>query len=322
MKRFFAHGWRRVGNVAALLRHGAARLARLEQAVGRVEAQFTDWHAQLASAVAALGHKASQGDLLRQSQQLRDRLTAVEQRLHALSLPAPTGTAQPGDSTATTPVEAAFYLALERQFRGTEQQIAERLAVYRYWLDDLPAGEVVDLGCGRGEWLDVLHDWGRPAVGVDSNPLNVAGLVARGRQAVCDDALAWLRRQPNARYAAVTAFHLAEHLPFDALLQLVDQARRVLSPGGRLIIETPNPENLDVATRSFWLDPTHRRPLPPSLLEFVVGYCGLLVEAVPRLNPPPAEALSGDAALDRLLGIGRDYAVIGRRPAVAGTGGQ
>jgi O-antigen chain-terminating methyltransferase len=145
---------------------------------------------------------------------------------------------------------------------------------------------------------------------VDSNPLNVAALQAIGRQAVCADALDWLQHQPAHSCAAITAFHLVEHLPFGTLLQLVDAARRVLKPGGRLIVEPPNPENLDVSMCSFWLDPTHRRPLPPNLLEFVVAYCGLIVEAVPRLNPPEAATPDGD----RPLGVGRDFAVIARRP--------
>ena len=321
MKRQLVLWWRRLRNVASLLRHGSGRLERIEHGIGRleqqvsgVEARFADWHAQLGSAVAVLGGKASHADLARQTQQLRDRLAAVERLLEAAPPAGPGTDAQPGRGADVAPLEQAFYLALEQQFRGTEQQIAERLAVYRPWLDALPAGELADLGCGRGEWLRLLRDWGLPAIGIDSNPLNIAGLQTDGLRGECDDALAWLRRQPAERFAAVTAFHLAEHLPFGTLLQLVDEARRVLMPGGRLIIETPNPENLDVSMRTFWLDPTHRLPLPPNLLEFVVTYCGLLVDDVPRLNDLPTVAVSGIPALDRLLAVGRDYAVIARCP--------
>jgi O-antigen chain-terminating methyltransferase len=320
----FARVWAFLRGIAGLLRHGQVRLTALEEALGRLEHRFAkienlfaDWHAQLASVAEVLSGKASMVDLLRQTQQLRDRLAAMDGQA---AQPTPshadgaTGSPQPSGA-GETPLEQAFYLALESQFRGTEQQIGDRLGVYRPWLADLPSGVVADLGCGRGEWLALLADWGISAVGVDSNPLNVAALQAIGRQAVCADALDWLQHQPAHSCAAITAFHLVEHLPFGTLLQLVDAARRALKPGGCLIFETPNPENLDVSMCSFWLDPTHRRPLPPHLLEFVVAYCGLIVEDVPRLNPP--EVAEGDRPLGARLGVGRDFAVIGRRPHAA-----
>lgn len=324
MRGLVALGWRRLRALAGLWLHGPARLIGLEERVvqldrrvSQLEAVATDQHGHLAAVVTALSDKANHDDLARQTQQLRDRLAAIEGGLRPAP-DAPAAELRSSDGGAgATPLEQAFYLALERQFRGTEQQIADRLALYRPWLDDLPAGPVADLGCGRGEWLRLLHGWGLDALGVDSNALNVANLEAQGHRAVCADALAWLRRQPAQSLAVITAFHLVEHLPFAVLLELIDQARRALLPGGRLIIETPNPENLGVGLHTFWLDPTHRRPLPPSLLEFVVGYSGLRVDAVPRLNPLPAESLSGNEALDRLLAIGRDYAVIARRPLAA-----
>lgn len=323
MKLLFTKIWTPLRATVGLLRHGRARLGALEENLGRlehrfgkIENHFVDWHAQLASVTEALTGKASMADLLRQTQQLRDRLAAMDREL---ALPAPTDADRATDTSgvdggSATPLEQAFYLALEGQFRGTEQQIGDRLRIYRSWLADLPSGVVADLGCGRGEWLALLADWGIDAVGVDSNPLNVATLQAAGRRAVCDDALGWLQQQPEQSCAAITAFHLVEHLPFGRLLQLVDAARRALKPGGRLIVETPNPENLDVSMCSFWLDPTHRRPLPPNLLEFVVMYCGLIVEDVPRLNPPDAALTDGDRPLGARLGVGRDFAVIARRP--------
>lgn len=316
MKHFCARAYRRLRDVTGLLRHGSARLGMLEQRVGRVEACFEDWHAQLASAVEVLGSKAGIADLARQTHQLRDRLLALERQWVTPHPDMATASQTPNFcDEGQTPIEQAFYLALEQQFRGSELQIADRLGVYRAWMDGLPAGAVADLGCGRGEWLGLLRDWGLDAIGVDSNPLNVAALQGAGFAVVQQDALSWLSGQPSDSYAAITAFHLVEHLSFGALLQLVDHARRVLKPGGRLILETPNPENLLVSTCSFWLDPTHRRPLPPSLLAFVVTYCGLVVEAVPRLNPPEGRMAEDDAYLTQLPVVGRDYAVIAQRPS-------
>ena len=105
---------------------------------------------------------------------------------------------------------------------------------------------------------------------------------------------------------------MVEHLPFALVRQLVAEAHRVLLPGGLLIMETPNPENLNVATRTFWLDPTHVRPLPSELLEFAASYVGLEPVSILRLNPE-AEWNEADT-LSRHLHGPRDYALIARCP--------
>lgn len=311
---------RRLRAAVAVLWHGPMRLNALEQRLAEVqqrldgmERHFTDWHAQLAELAQAVHGKASTGDLLRETERLRDRLAAIDSRLSVVPAAVPPNS--PPGQPSEGPAEQAFYVDLERQFRGTEQEIADRLACYRPWLDGLPSGRIADLGCGRGEWLALLGAWGFDAVGIDSNPLNVDALQANRREVVCADALDWLARQPAHSLAAVTAFHLVEHLPFARLLRLVDDARRALMPGGRLILETPNPENLGVGLCTFWLDPTHRRPLPPDLLEFVVAYSGFQVRAVPRLNPEPNAPSDGADRLGRMLAVGRDYAVIADKPA-------
>lgn len=270
-------------------------------------------------------------DLRREADWLRDRLTALGGQVDRLaaSVEASKAGGSPGTPSGASPeaaaasrtppsasaAEAAFYPALEKHFRGTREEIQTRLAVYRPWIDGAPAGRVADIGCGRGEWLELLSQWGRDAVGVDANEVLVHQSRERGLAMEQGDAIAWLAAQPDASLAAVTSFHVVEHLPFGVLLALVDQARRVLVPGGVLVLETPNPENLAVATQSFWTDPTHQRPIPPLLLEFIVLHAGLQVLAVPRLNPPDGAVLSQatDPALRAMLGQGRDYAVIGRK---------
>ena len=181
----------------------------------------------------------------------------------------------------------------------------------------MQSGPVGDLGCGRGEWLELLGEWGVPNQGVDLNAVNVEQMRARGLAVEEGDAVKWLQAAPEASFAAVTAFHLIEHLPFGVLLRLIQEARRVLQPGGRLIMETPNPENLAVATQTFWLDPTHLRPLPPALLELVVRHAGLEHEATLRLHPPADDEHDiADETLRSLMTQGRDYAVIARKPLV------
>lgn len=258
--------------------------------------------------------RAGAADFQRESAWTRNQLNGLSAALDR---------AAAGGSAAAIPPSAAaaeetFYPTLEQYFRGSAQDVRDRLVNYREWIDGLPPGPVADLGCGRGEWLELLGDWGVAAQGVDLNALNVRALRERGLDVVHADAMQWLAAQPDDSFAALTAFHVIEHLPFGVLLRLVQQARRVLRPGGRLILETPNPENVIVATQTFWLDPSHVRPLPPALLEVIVRDAGLEPEALLRLNPPAEDGHDiADPTLRALMTQGRDCAVVARKSAVA-----
>ncbi len=165
-----------------------------------------------------------------------------------------------------------LYPALEEAFRGPPEQIKERLLPYLNDLLTVPAmGPVVDVGCGRGEFLSVLNDAGIDAYGVDQLESNVERCRLQGLRAEQADALAYLAKLAGGSLRAVTAIHLIEHLGFDEQLELIDRSWAALGPGGILILETPNPENLIVATSAFHLDPTHRQPVPPALLDFLLG---------------------------------------------------
>lgn len=219
-----------------------------------------------------------------------------------------------------------LYNSFEDQKRGTFDEIQQRLAVY---LPDLPrsgTGPVVDIGCGRGEWLELLRDKGIPAYGVDSNPEVVERATARGLEVRTEDGLEHLRTVAERSLSAVTAFHVAEHLPLEPLIELIDLSVRALRPGGRLILETPNPGNLTVGANSFWLDPTHVKPLPSGLLAFLVtgrGFVDVEVRMLDRdgLPVPTAEsAATTDQTVQALvrvvnqhLGAATDYAVLGTR---------
>ena len=219
--------------------------------------------------VAAIGRKIE----LEQLQQYNEQLCAALLReLQAAAAPATLATAPaaPAAAIPATPAsaaEAGLYLALEQDFRGSRASVAERQSPYLAHLRELPAGlPLLDLGCGRGEWLQLLRTHAIPAVGVDHNPINGLACRTAGLEVVTADILQDLANRPAASLAAITAFQLVEHLPFEVLQELLRQARRLLAPGGRLILETPNPENLQVATHSFWLDPTHIKPIPPAQL--------------------------------------------------------
>ena len=183
----------------------------------------------------------------------------------------------------------AFYVAFENRFRGDRQLVKNRQQIYLPYLRFLESsGEdkaILDLGCGRGEWMELLQENGFSCAGVDSNTIMVAQCRERQLSATEKDVLSFLGEQKDGVYGAVTAFHLLEHLPPIILLELVKEVFRVLQPSGIAIFETPNPDNLLVGSNRFYLDPTHVRPLPKPLLEFSLILAGFKKVEIRSLQP-------------------------------------
>ncbi len=149
-----------------------------------------------------------------------------------------------------------LYLAFEDQFRGTREEIRERLLEYVPIMEQSGAGvsgrEILDIGCGRGEWLEIMKDKGLVARGVDLNHVLVQDCAQRGFSVEKMDALTYLRSLPDRSLGAITSFHLIEHLDLDTRIALFDESVRVLKPGGVALFETPNPRNLLVGSCNFW----------------------------------------------------------------------
>jgi O-antigen chain-terminating methyltransferase len=218
---------------------------------------------------------------------------------------------------------SAFYFALQDRFRGPEEDIRKKLGTYLDVLAGLDPQvrreRLVDLGSGRGEWLEMAAEAGYDALGVDASPLAVAFCRDRNLQVQQKEALAFLREQPNESIGIVTCFHVLEHCPFEHILMLVKEVVRTLVSGGVLILETPHPGNLSMAARDFWLDPSHLRPLPTELTEFVLEHFGLRVLRRMELNPHPQELhlpfqeLGFMKRLDGELHGPQDYGLIAQR---------
>jgi SAM-dependent methyltransferase len=222
-----------------------------------------------------------------------------------------------------------MYVAFEDCFRGTREDIKQRLSAY---LPALPQGvgsgfaPAVDLGCGRGEWLELLKERGLAATGVDLNRVMAEFCRERELEVVEADALAYLCDQPDSSLGLITGFHIIEHVPLRTLIALLDESLRVLQPGGMVIFETPNPENLVVGACNFYMDPTHRNPLPPTMTQFLVEARGFVRCEIRRMNQQvlndPLRLLEpgipGVAELNPLIQMAKDhyfaapdYAVIG-----------
>lgn len=252
-----------------------ARMRLLQQGIDAAEAARVALHQRIAGLDADMERLSSDAS----ASALRER---------AADAPAGAGSVEP--STVLEPTDMdVMYAALEDSFRGSRELVKERVRPY---LDDIraacgpPGGDalVIDIGCGRGEWLEMVRDAGYYARGIDMNGMFVQTCRALGLDVISGDAFEVLRGMPAGSAAAITSMHLVEHLPFETLIALIDECHRVLRPGGILILETPNPENLTVGAFSFYMDPTHRNPIPPGLLFWLTRSRGFADVRINRLT--------------------------------------
>jgi SAM-dependent methyltransferase len=272
-----------------------------------------------------LGHKQYQ----REIQRLRALAGAS-----ATALPDQGATALPDQGATAFPDEGGLddstYVEFERLFRGSPQEIKQRQLDALRFVGPIAgcSAPLLDLGCGRGEWLEVLRDAGISAYGVDFNARMVAEAQVLGLDARCQDAVTHLESLDPSSLQGVSAFHFAEHVPLQILEQVLDAAFLALRPGGLLLIETPNPTNLIVGSAAFYLDPTHLRPLHPDFLAFFVksrGFEdvqlhfvhpvvdeGLLREGTPDEGYDPRLSRVVESAEWALFGP-QDYVVLARR---------
>lgn len=166
-----------------------------------------------------------------------------------------------------------FYVAFENRFRGSTDEISARseryLPIFRSTFPVTAGGIVLDIGCGRGEFLSLLKCNNISTRGIDINKAMVDEAIGLDLDVIEGDAISYLWNQPENSLAAITGFHIVEHINFKDLIKLFDAARRALMPNGFILFETPNPENLVVGACTFNYDPTHNKPLPPDYLRFV-----------------------------------------------------
>lgn len=293
------------------------------------------------------------------SDEMRDRLSLHEQRVLGLkreverlaalrrddgappavapsTAPEAGGTDRPasGASAFTGDVDSTTYLSFEQQFRGSEAAIAQRVADY------VPifrgAVDVLDVGCGRGEFLEALQAQGITARGIDVSPAMVATCRARGLQVAGGDALDYVRAQPDGSLGGVIAVQVVEHFNADYLVAFLEAALHALRPGAPVVLETINPACWMAFFETYIRDLTHRHPLHPDTLRHLVQSSGFTAVDVQFRAPVTAAdrldqvALPGDASpaeralaqalnahADKLNGrlfSSMDYVVVARRP--------
>jgi O-antigen chain-terminating methyltransferase len=268
---------------------------------------------------------------------LAEQLSASERRwrrlVHVLESGAPSGPGSEATAPANRPAlppagwEPEFdYAGFEDRFRGAEADIKERQRIYVPFFED--ASSVVDLGCGRGEFLELLREHGVTAQGVDLDLDMVLLCRDKGLDVVREDVFAHLAARPDESVGGIFSAQFIEHLPPSRVAELVKLCHRKLVPRGSLVLETPNPACLMVFADSFYRDFSHVQPIHSDTMKFLLEATGFrevevktLAPVDPSMRMPPLPGSDpalvafnqGIERLNALLFGFQDYAVIGRK---------
>ena len=326
---------KRVGNyIAALFKLGRTeRMAKeAHRNMREIEERFNSWEIrerQLRNGIKQMVQSDTQA-LMARNAELARNFVELSRRLDQVLLTTRSDQApfvqtdQPApDESGIGAVMDSFYHKLENKYRGTTSDIRNRLRVY---LPDVESAvirtegkPVMDIGCGRGEWLGLLNDAGITALGIDTNPVQIGDVQDKGLDARQGDARSALSAAEDNSVACITAHHLIEHLPFEEVLWITREAMRVLAPGGLLLFETPNVRNVLVGATSFHNDPTHLNPMTDPVLTVLFETVGFHPIETRHLHPHEklAEFMAKpnfDPELANLMFGAQDLAILGHKP--------
>jgi O-antigen chain-terminating methyltransferase len=297
------HYLRNVGELHAAFQHRVTLMDANFRETAR--SQHTDFTAALRE---GMEHTRREFERLIHSElRLIRQRAALSEPVRVLSEPGPSG-------SGFAPAPVFDHAAFAERFRGSEEYVKAGQQLYVPYF----AGRtrVLDLGCGRGEFLELLRAAGIEARGLDLSAESVARCRAKGLDADVADLFTYLAAQLEGSLGGIFCAQVVEHLPPERLPELIRLAARCLEPGGMIAIETPNPECLAIYATHFYLDPTHTRPVPHALLVFYLEEFGVgnievkklapAVDSMPSLSKLPTEFRA--AFFD-----GLDYAVIGQK---------
>lgn len=209
----------------------------------------------------------------------------------------------------------AIYRSFEDKFRGSEELIRSRHLNYANFFlaisAERPGSSIFDAGCGRGEWIDLMASHGFNCLGVDINPkmINI-----NQNSIKVGNALEEIKILKKESQVIISSFHMVEHLQPYETHEFIQDSFNALEAGGILITETPNIENLNIACNSFWLDPTHIRPVNMSFLEFLCKEIGFHKTLIARFNENPDVVTKSRLSLnDVLFNVSPDIALVAQK---------
>lgn len=212
-----------------------------------------------------------------------------------------------------------LYVDFENVFRGSREDIKGRLKIYLSTIEESIKSKetcgILDLGCGRGEWIELLKENGYKAKGIDMNQVMIQLCKDLGLDVELNDAFNYLSQLEDSSLGLVTGFHLIEHLPYEKQIKLIDEIFRVLKPNGLMVLETPNPQNILVGSGTFFIDPTHVKPMFPDTLRFLAEKRGFKNVEIKLLNPLESFNILEDSIVAERMNKHfygpQDFAVVG-----------
>lgn len=322
--------------ISETLEHVEVETARLARHLTRIEQQITDVAEQLGQCEELVQRRVERLSArlihlegsVHQPAQRSESLPEVSIAVQRDEEPPP---APRGHDRIDTAVAGLDQFAMQDRFRGSEEEIKARQRTY---LDHFEvSGLVVDVGCGRGEFLELLREAGIPARGVDLDLDNVLHCRAKGLDVIHGDAFEFLEALPDGSLAGVFSAQFIEHFLPPRVVYFANLSARKLRPSGVALYETPNPECLTVFAHAFYLDFTHVWPYHPQVMNFVMQAAGFTdvkllfsspIDPAARLPQLVDDGVFGNQTgaynraaefINRLVLGPQDYAVVGRRRA-------
>ncbi len=213
-----------------------------------------------------------------------------------------------------SPATGFDYGHFAEKFRGPEEYVRRNQEIYKPFFAGCT--NVLDIGCGRGEFLETFREIGVPARGIDLGEESVAHCRSKGLEAEVADLFDYLPAQPDSEFDGIVSSQVVEHIAPEKLPEMIRFCAAKLRRGGVLALETPNPECLAIFATHFYLDPTHTKPIPPPLLAFYLEEAGFGRIEIHRLSPAiesmPEVGELPEKFRERFFG-GLDYAIVARR---------
>ena len=207
-----------------------------------------------------------------------------------------------------------FYFDFENKFRGSQQDVLEKLNTYdgllNQILNHINAPKLLDIGSGRGEWIRKCSTLGFECTGIDFNQKMSDYSKNQDMNIIYDDALNTMRNFEDHTFDVISSFHMIEHLDQEYLSELIVQCKRILTTDGVLIMETPSIDNLIISTNLFYLDPTHITHINPSQLKFIVEHIGFDNAEIFYINGGPLQDSINSRLTRVFCGVAQDIVCI------------
>ena len=216
--------------------------------------------------------------------------------------------------------KASFYFEFENRYRGSRVQVKDALKGYGSFLKKIiktkSKPSVLDIGCGRGEWLELCKELGFICLGIDSNKYMTELNSGSDVEVLQGNAFEILPKLSTNKFDLISAFHFIEHINHDSLINLFVECERLLSDDGFLLLETPSIDNLSVSSRLFHLDPTHINPINPDGISFLLESVGFHKPKYFFINGGPLQDSSQHTITRILNGVSQDICIISTKSKI------